>query len=215
MRMCDGMREGVFIVLEGGEGSGKDANIAYLKERYRDRSDVLFTREPGGTAIGERIRDVLMDHASRTMTIEAELFLFLAARAQLVREVVRPALLSGTHVVANRFGLSTVAYQIYRTGRHEYRSFLDSMSTEVLGDLRPHYILLDVDPVVGVARARARSDVATRFDVEPLEAHRRVREGYHEAIRSHPHTIIDAGRPLVEVREEVCAYVDHLLHAHP
>jgi len=213
--MCDALTRGVFIVLEGGEGCGKDANIAYLKERYRDRSDVLFTREPGGTAIGERIREVLMDHASSAMAVEAELFLFLAARAQLVREVVRPALRTGTHVVANRFGLSTVAYQVYRTGRHEYRPFLDAMSAQVLGDLRPHYVLLDVDPAVGVARARARPERTTRFDVEPLEVHQRVRDGYREAVRAHPHTIIDAGRPLAEVREEVYAYVDRLLYAHP
>ncbi|MBP9749968.1 MAG: dTMP kinase [Candidatus Pacebacteria bacterium] len=200
-------RRGMLIVLEGGEGSGKDANIAYLQEKLAHRDDILFTREPGGTVIGEGIRAVLMDHGSHGMSVETELLMFMAARAQLMHEVIRPALEAGSHVVANRFGLSTVAYQIYRKERHEYRDFLNILSTQVVGDVTPHYVLLDVAPEVGIARTKSRNGEITRFDVEPLEVHERVRQGYHDAIRDFPHVVIDANRELEIVNEDVYKYV--------
>jgi len=204
-------RQGKLIVLEGGEGSGKDANMAHLEAMFAERDDVLFTREPGGTAIGERIRSLLMDHSSTQMSFQSELLLFLAARAQLMDEVIRPALSAGTHVLANRFGLSTVAYQIYRAERHEHRDFLNMVSVQVVGNVVPFYVLLDVDPHVGIARTQTRKGEITRFDVEPIEVHTRVRQGYHDAVRDFPHVIVDASRPLREVQKDVFNHVHHLL----
>lgn len=200
-------RQGTLIVLEGGEGCGKDANIAALQDRYRDRADVVFTREPGGTEIGERLRELVLHHDSSGMAIEAELMVFLAARAQLMHEVIRPALSAGTHVIANRFALSTVAYQIYRHERHEHLPLLELASKHVVGDVVPHYVLLDVPPEVGLARVAARKGERTRMDDEPIELHARVRQGYHEAVQAYPHTIVDATKPLAEVQEVVAAYV--------
>ena len=198
---------GKLIVLEGGEGVGKDENIRHLEHVCADRADVVFTREPGGTVLGERIRSVLMDRTATEMAVETELLLFLAARAQLMQEIVRPALARGQHVIANRFGLSTVAYQIYRHERFEHRSLLDELTRHVVGEVVPHYILLDLTPEVGLARVRDRAGEVTRFDVEPTELHHRVRRGYHEAVKAYPHVIVDAARPLAEVQEAVVKHV--------
>lgn len=214
MRLCyhTGMTSpGKFIVFEGGEGSGKDANIELLQARLRDRNDIVYTREPGGTLIGEQVRSILMDPANVKMSVETELLLFLASRAELLEEVVRPALARGLHVISNRFALSTIAYQIYRKERHEYRSFLDEVSGRLLADVTPHYLLLDVSPEVGLARVRRRAGELTRFDREAVEVHRRVREGYHDAVAAFPHVIVDAERPLPEVHKDVHAYVTRML----
>lgn len=171
--------KGKFIVLEGGEGSGKDTHIARLKEKYAGREDIVFTREPGGTQIGERIRALLLSKESVGMQVRTELLLFLAARAQLMEEIIVPALTEGKTVISNRFGLSTIAYQIYGRERKEYLSFLSQLSDFVVGEHRPDaYILLDVTPEVGLARVQARADENTRFDDEALAFHARVRNGY-------------------------------------
>lgn len=204
-------KKGKFVVFEGGEGSGKDANIELLWQKVATRRDIVFTREPGGTRIGEKIRAILMDPAHAHMSVETELLLFLASRAQLLEEVVRPALERGQHVISNRFALSTVAYQIYRKNRHEYRDFLETVSAELMSDIEPYYILMDVPPEVGLARARGRDEAATRFDLETLEMHERVRTGYHDAVQDHPHIIVDATQPLAAVHEQVHAHVLEIL----
>ena len=198
---------GVFIVFEGGEGCGKDANISYLRDVLRDRDDLIYTREPGGTPIGERVRDLLMDHAHIGMAVETELLLFLASRAELLAEVIRPALAAGQHVISNRFALSTIAYQIYRNDRHEYLPFLNQITETLLPGIEPHYILLDVEPKVGLGRARTRPEQSTRFDLESLAVHERVRRGYLDAVKHFPHTLIDANRPLSEVQDDVAKSV--------
>ena len=118
------MIKGLFVVIEGGEGTGKDTQIDLLKEKFAGREDVVFTREPGGTIVGEKIREVLLAKGSGPISVETELLLFLAARAQIVREIVAPALCAGKMVISNRFGLSTAAYQIYGRERPEYPEFL-------------------------------------------------------------------------------------------
>lgn len=201
----------MFIVFEGGEGSGKDTHIDLLREHFRDRSDIVYTREPGGTTIGERIRAVLMDPDHAHMAVETELLMFLASRAQLLAEVIRPALAQGQHVISNRFALSTVAYQIFRKERPQYRRFLDAISTELMSDIDPHYVLLDVEPKTGLARARARTEAATRFDLEEVDVHERVRVGYHDAIQAFSHVIVDANRPLPEVHADVRTHITNKL----
>lgn len=200
------MHRGTFIAFEGGEGSGKDTMIDRLKEKYAGREDIVFTREPGGTPIGERIRSILLSPESKNMSVRTELLLFLAARLQLVSEVIAPALAQGKTVITNRFGLSTLAYQIHARKREEYLSFLDEWNTKLVGNYVPGlYLLLDVEPEVGLKRVEGRNDGKSRFDAEALEFHTRVREGYLRFITRYPHRIINANHPL----QEVWARVDH------
>lgn len=202
-------QKGTFIVFEGGEGSGKDANIAYVKEMLGEES-IVYTREPGGTKIGEEIRSIVLDR-THTPVPETEMLFFLAARAQLVQEVIKPSLDRGLHVISNRFGLSTIAYQIYRTGRFEYQSFLEEATRFVCGDLHPYYILLDVPPDVGLARVWSRGENLTRFDAESRVVHEKVREGFLKEVVKYDHIIIDATLPLEEVRAHVLAAVKNVL----
>lgn len=192
---------GKFVVFEGGEGSGKDTQIARLKELYSERSDIVFTREPGGTNIGEQIRGLLMSHNTSNMDVQGEMLLFLAARAQLIGEVVAPALNAGKHVICNRFGLSTVAYQIYGRDRMQYMDFLQKLNNFVVGNYVPDMcILLNVTPEVGIARTKNRPGETTRFDAEEMAFHKRVQTGYlaHVAEFGTP-VIIDADAQLDEV----------------
>lgn len=202
-------QKGKFIVFEGGEGSGKDANIAYVKEMLGEK-DILYTREPGGTKVGEEIRSIALNPA-HTPATATELLLFLAARAQLVQEVIKPSLERGTHVISNRFGLSTVAYQIYRTGHFEYQSFLETATRFVCEDITPYYIFLDVPPEVGLARVQSRGEALTRFDAESLAVHEKVREGFLKEVVKYDHTIIDATPPFEEVRKQMLAVVKKVL----
>jgi dTMP kinase len=164
-----------FLVLEGGEGSGKDTQIELLGKKL-DPHRTIFTREPGGTPLGEKLRSILM---SEPMVLEAELLIFLASRAELIRTVIRPHLAQGKLVISNRFGLSTIAYQIYGRKRPDLLEFLKMLSKQVLGDLEPpHYILIDVDPEVGLDRVGKRGEKLTVFDAERLGFHMDVRKGY-------------------------------------
>lgn len=201
------MKKGKFIAFEGGEGSGKDTNINHLKKDYADRADIVFTREPGGTVLGERIRELVLTKNSNAMSIKTELMLFLAARAQLMEDVVIPALAAGKTVVSNRFGLSTIAYQIYGREKKEYLPFLLSTSEFVVGNCKPDaYILLDIEPEIGIKRVVSRNGEITRFDTEKLAFHKRVREGYlkHVGDIGTPH-IIDASNDIEEVYKDVLA----------
>lgn len=114
-------------------------------------------------------------------------------------------------MLSNRFGLSTIAYQIYRKERYQYRAFLDEVSERLVGDVTPYYILLDVDPEVGLARARGRDEAATRFDNEDVAVHTKVRRGYLDAVQGFEHTIIDANKPLAEVQTAVLEAVTKVL----
>lgn len=201
------MQIGRFIAFEGGEGSGKDTQIERLKQKHFGRDDIVFTREPGGTDIGEKIRSLLLSPDSRDMGVKAELLLFLAARAQLVKEVIRPALSSGKTVISNRFELSTIAYQVYGRQRYEYLPFLLETGKFIAGsdDCGPGaYILLDVAPETGLARVAMRNDGMTRFDAETVQFHRRVRRGYLEHVKAcRYHKVINAEAPLEEVSKRV------------
>lgn len=198
-------KRGKFILFEGGEGSGKDTQIARLKELYSSREDIIFTREPGGTNIGEQVRGLLMSHNTSNMDVQGEMLLFLAARAQLIGEVIAPALKAGKHVICNRFGLSTIAYQIYGRERQPYMDFLRQLNSFVVGEYIPDAcILLDVTPAIGIERTKNRPGTATRFDTEALAFHERVREGYKKHIAEFGTPfIIDADKPLEDVWNEV------------
>lgn len=172
------MPEGRFIVLEGGEGAGKTTQAALLSGwltaagvRHR------VAREPGGTPVGEAIRSVVLGRRELEMPAESELFLILAARAAFVRDVVRPALEAGEVVVADRFSLSTLAYQGYGRGLDlgEIRHAL----TLATGGLAPDlYVVLDVTVADGAARQRDAGEEPDRIEQEGSDFLRRVRDGY-------------------------------------
>jgi len=176
---------GLFIVLEGVEGAGKSTQARLLGEWLREL-ELPFTmaREPGGTPVGEAIRGVVLDKDELTMPAETELFLILAARAAFTREVVRPALEAGHVVVADRYDLSTFAYQGY--GRGLDLETISRANEVATGGLRPHgYLILDLPVDAGLERKRGgeRSD---RIEREGVSFLARVREGYRALADSLP-----------------------------
>ncbi|MBK9775796.1 MAG: dTMP kinase [bacterium] len=166
----------MLVTFEGPEGSGKSTLISSLAAHLRARGvEPLLTREPGGTAIGERIRGVLLDPASAGMAAETELLLMVASRAQLAREVIRPALADGRLVLCDRFADASVAYQGF--GRGLGRDLVDRLNTVALDGLRPDLTLLCLlPPELGLARIGGRAP--DRLDAERLEFHQRVYDGY-------------------------------------
>jgi dTMP kinase len=165
---------GTFVALEGGEGAGKSTQLLRLEAWLRERGhDVVVTREPGATAAGARIRELLLDPTSR-LSSRAEAMLYAADRAQHVAEVVRPALERGAVVLTDRYVDSSLAYQ--GAGRELAVDEIARLSRWATGDLRPDLVvLLDVDPVVGLSRAGSAPD---RIEAESLEFHQRVRQGF-------------------------------------
>ncbi len=174
------MRKGCFVVLEGGEGAGKSTQAALLAQWLRDRGvSCTLAREPGSTGVGEAIREVVLGRTDLEMPAESELLLILAARAAFVREVVRPALARGEVVVADRFDLSTLAYQGY--GRGLDLAQVRAAMEVATGDLRPDlYLVLDVPVEEGVARRRAAGGSADRIEGAGADFLRAVRDGYLE-----------------------------------
>ncbi len=200
--MAGARQKGVFIAIEGLDGSGKDTQIAILEKRSEFK-DAIFTREPGGTEAGVEIRSVILSHRVSPLSTETELLLFLAARAELMAKVVRPALKAGKTVVSNRFGLSTTAYQIYGRQRPDLLPLLQELSARIVGADVPHYVLLDLPAEVVEERTKNRGAL-TPFDVSPLEFHERVRRGLlahvHDRAKS---VVIDGTQSPEKVAEEV------------
>lgn len=192
-------RRGFFLVLEGVEGAGKSTHARRLAARLREAGIASrLAREPGGTEMGERVRRVVLD-PELAMVPEAELLLLLAARAQLVREVVRPALERGEVVVADRYELSTLAYQGMARGLGLER--VRALNEFATGGLAPDaVVLLRVDPGEGLRRKRGAAD---RLERETGRFHRRVAEAYLELVRELPGAVVvetSAPREEVEAR---------------
>ncbi len=204
------MTRGKFIVLEGGEGSGKTTFGERLKVEF---PGIVYTQDPGGTALGEHIRALLMADETAGIDTRAELLLFLAGRAQLVAEVIKPALESGKSVISNRFGLSSIAYQVYGRERPELLPLYKAVSAEILQGCMPDAcILLDVTPETGAARVHSRPEEPTRFDKESLDFHARVREGLKKHVNEFGKPfIIDAEKSLEEVWTKVRNTVQSIL----
>ncbi len=200
------MKKGIFIVCEGGEGSGKDTQIELLKERP-ELKDALFTREPGGTEIGNEIRALVLKNRTIPLDAQTELFLFCAARSALMNQVIRPALRAGRTVISNRFELSTYAYQIYARERPDLLPLLKYLSHTIVGDDKgdesPHYIFFDVSPDIGKKRVESRG-LMTHFDSAPIDFHTRVRKGYLEQLPNYPKkVIINADQSVDVIAKEV------------
>ena len=203
------MSRGRFITVEGGEGAGKSTCLDFVRRRIEVAGHrVVVTREPGGTVIAEEIRALLLDHREDGMTDSSELLLVFAARADHIARVIRPALERGDWVLSDRFTDATYAYQGGGRGISAERIAL--LETFVQGDLRPDLtLLLDLPVADGLARVGQRGDF-DRFEREEAQFFERVREAYRDRARAEPDRfgVIDAGRTLAEVEDQIAAVLD-------
>lgn len=199
---------GLFITLEGPEGAGKSTNRDYLAERLRAAGcDLLLTREPGGTPLAERIRELLLAPSAEPMAADTELLLVFAARAQHLAQVIRPALAAGKVVLCDRFTDATYAYQ--GGGRGLAAERIAVLEQFVQGELHPDLTLVfDLPVEVGLARAAARGRL-DRFEQEAQDFFEAVRQTYLARARLAPqrYRLLDAAQPLAAVQ----AQLDHLL----
>ncbi|MBP5114973.1 dTMP kinase [Pseudomonas protegens] len=203
---------GLFITLEGPEGAGKSTNREYLAERLRAAGiEVLLTREPGGTPLAERIRDVLLTPLEEVMNADTELLLVFAARAQHLATVIRPALERGAVVLCDRFTDSTYAYQ--GAGRGLSLARIAALEDFVQGELRPDLTLVFDLPVdVGLARASARGRL-DRFEQEGQAFFQKVREAFLARAAAAPqrYVLVDAAQPLAQVQQSLDSLLPQLL----
>jgi len=203
----------LFITLEGGEGAGKSLQQEALARRVQARGrSVVCTREPGGTPLGERLREVLLDLGERSVTLDAlsETLLFMAARAELVASVIAPALERGAVVLCDRFADSTRAYQGF--GRGVDLDAIDQLTAVATGGLRPDLtVLLDLPPAEGLSRA---SGTADRFGREDEAFHERVRDGYLTLAAREPERwlVVDATQTPEAVLDAIWQRVEPLLN---
>ncbi len=203
---------GRFITLEGGEGAGKSSNLEHIYRRLSSAGrDVIQTREPGGTPLGETLRGLLLDRGQSAMADDTELLLMFAARAQHLAELIRPALARGQWVLCDRFTDATYAYQGGGRGIDGERIRL--LEQWVQRELRPDLtLLLDLPVEQGLQRAGERS-APDRFEQEQAEFFQRVRSAYRERARLEPERfrIIDASQPLAAVQAQIDAVLDDYL----
>ena len=204
---------GLFITLEGGDGAGKSTQIRNI-ERFFDEKGlvVVHTREPGGTPIGEKLRDILLDKENSEMDAVTEMMIYAASRAQHVRELIVPALEEGKVVICDRFVDSSIAYQGFGRGLGEQVAEVNARAT---GGLTPDITFwLDIDPDEGRRRAGNEGEL-DRLETEKLDFHCRVRDGYRALAGSEPERIkrIDASKTIEEMREDIYAHLEALCAA--
>lgn len=194
----------MFITFEGPEGCGKTTQLPRLAEFLTAAGhEVVLTREPGGTPIGDQVRRVLLTTENTTMLPRTEILLFQASRAQLVEEVIRPQLARGCVVLCDRFADSTIAYQGY--GYNQDLARLRTIVDFAVQGLKPDLtILLDLPVAVGLHR-KSGDGKLNRLDAYDLDFHRRVREGYHALAAAEPErwVTLDAAQPLDEVQAAI------------
>lgn len=210
---------GLFITFEGTEGSGKTTQIKKAGEYLRSKgTSCVLTEEPGGTELGHTLRKILLNKSSLNIVGKAELFLFAAARAQHVEEVIRPALNGGTIVLCDRFADATIAYQGYGRGLsvEDVRWINNYSSWNIKPDVT---LFFDLPVEIGLNRAMGRIAERTnvpaedRFEGEDLQFHRRVWEGYYTLIREEPERfrVVNAARDKEQVFRDVCNHLNTVL----
>ena len=205
------MKRGVFISIEGPDGSGKSTQIKNIRQFFKDKGiDIIFTREPGGTPIGERIRSIILDRDCAEMDDMTEAMLYAAARAQHVVQVIRPALLAGKIVICDRFVDSSIAYQGYGRGLGEAVSVINDYA--VCGCLPDVTFLMKMDPRVG--RRRINVQQQDRLEREKDDFHVRTYEGYLELEKKYPGRIvgIDAARSIEEIKIDIYKKLEEVLN---
>lgn len=206
------MTRGKFITVEGGEGVGKSTNIRFLSELIEQQGyQVRLTREPGGTPLAERIRELLLEHGDETVPDTAELLLFFAARSLNIENLIKPALAAGDWVICDRFTDASRAYQ--GCGRGLDRDKIETLAGWVHDDLQPDLtILLDAPADVGMGRAEKRG-AADRLETEQASFYRRVRDGYLALAAAEPErfAVIDASHDLESVQQQIATVMRRLM----
>lgn len=196
--------EGLFVTLEGGDGSGKSTQIAFLRQWFEDRGrEVVQTFEPGGTELGKEIREIVL-HSRGHITPRSEALLYAADRAHNIATIVRPALERGAVVIQDRYLDSSVAYQ--GAGRILDSAEIRDLSLWATEGLKPNLtVLMDIDPAVSRDRLNAENKRFDRLEAEALDFHARVREAYLETAQAEPERflVIDATLPKEEIRDRI------------
>ncbi len=202
--------KGRFITFEGSEGSGKSTQAALVLDYFKSKGlPAVLLREPGGVKISEKIRDILLNVNNKAMADECETLLYMAARAQLVKEILRPALDKGQIVLCDRFLDSTIAYQGWGNGIDV--SIIENIGQFAVGGLKPDLTLLfDIDTQQGLSRTNVKKD---RIELRCLEYHNRVREGYLALAKREPTRvkIIRVDAPKEIIFERIKTYLDKVL----
>ena len=206
------MKKGLFITLEGIEGAGKSTAVDFIEDFLtKEGHDVIKTREPGGTVIGEQIREILLKNENYTLTYDTELLLVFSARAQHIQEVILPALSLGKIILCDRFTDASYAYQ--GGGRGIDASRINLLEKWVQGDLRPNLTLLfDLDVNIGMQRTKKRSD-ADRFEREEINFFEKIRNTYLERAKKEPQRfrIINSASLLENVKEQIVTILKDFL----
>ena len=204
--------KGRFISLEGIEGTGKSTQAKLLSDYLKEKGfEVVLTEEPGGTQIGLRIRELLLSVEHKGMTAVTELLLYNASRSQHIREIILPAINRGAIVITDRFTDSTIAYQGF--GRGIDQGLIDSIDLIATERLRPDItILLDLDAEVGLKRNKGINKT-DRLELEDLEFHQRVRNGYHTLAEKEPERIklIDASAGIQEIHNRISSIITNFI----
>ncbi len=203
---------GLFITIEGPDGSGKSTQIENIRKFFEDKNiEIVFTREPGGTPIGERIREIILDNRFKEMDSMTEAMLYAASRAQHVAQIIRPALEAGKVVVCDRFVDSSLAYQGYGRGLGEDVEIINSFAIkECMPDVT---FLMKLDPDVGKHRIEENRHDQDRLEHEKLSFHQKVYKGYLKLEEKYPDRIvgIDASKGIDEIRDEIYRKLEEIL----
>ncbi|MDO4626103.1 MAG: dTMP kinase [Pasteurellaceae bacterium] len=195
---------GKFIVLEGLEGAGKTTALQTIQQYLQQNgiNEFIFTREPGGTPLAEKLRHLIKHEVEEPVTDKAELLMLYAARIQLVENVIKPALNEGKWVIGDRHDMSSQAYQ--GGGRQINEQLLTTLKQTVLDQFEPDFtIYLDIEPEIGLARARGRGEL-DRIEQQALDFFQRTRQRYLELVRNNPKAVlINAQQPIKKVQEDI------------
>jgi len=206
------MARGIFISIEGPDGSGKSTQIENIKKYFEAKNfEMVFTREPGGTAIGERIREIILDNNCKEMDYMTEAMLYAASRAQHVSQVIRPAIEEGKIVICDRFVDSSLAYQGFGRKLGEAVTIINGYAVrDCLPDVT---FLLKLDPSIGMHRIEDNRSEQDRLEQEKQEFHKAVYEGYLSLEKKYAHRIlgIDASRSIESIRDDIYKKLDEIL----
>ncbi|MEK7165445.1 MAG: dTMP kinase [Patescibacteria group bacterium] len=210
------MQRGYFITFEGGEGAGKSIQVEILTSHlHEDNYPIVVTREPGGTRIGEQVRDITHSQENVDLESTTEAYLMAAARAQHVSQIIEPALEAGKIVVCDRYVDSSIAYQGY--GRKLGAATISQLNELAINGAIPNLtILLDIDTEKGLRRRHKSTKSKDRLDVQQRDFYERVHRGYLELVENHPSRFVkvDASRSIEKVAVEIWTEVKKRLDAH-
>ena len=212
MRKATIMSKGLFISMEGPDGSGKSTQIELLKQYFEETGkEVIITREPGGNRISEAIREIILNKDFTEMSPTTEMLLYASARAQLISEVIAPAIDSGKMVISDRFVDSSLVYQGLARGLGVENVY--EVNKHAIGDYMPDItFMFDLPAEVGLSRKKDQKEL-DRMELEGLEFHKKVAEGYREMAQRFPEriTVVDATLPVTEIYGIVVEHVKGLM----